>query len=78
MSDETLEMLTAAMRRFAREELIPAEAQVEALRTPEVGERIRAQAYDVWTLGPDEFAAFLRADYAKWGKVVRVSGAKAD
>ena len=29
MSDETLEMLTAAVRRFAREELIPAEAQVE-------------------------------------------------
>jgi acyl-CoA dehydrogenase len=29
MSDDTLEMLTAAVRRFAREELIPAEAQVE-------------------------------------------------
>ena len=51
---------------------------IKALRTPEVGERIRAQAYDVWTLAPDEFAAFLRTDYAKWGKVVRISGAKAD
>ncbi len=51
---------------------------IKALRTPEVGERIRAQAYAVWTLAPDEFAAFLRTDYAKWGKVVRISGAKAD
>ena len=51
---------------------------VKALRTPEVGERIRAQAYDPWTLTPDEFAAFLRTDHAKWGKVVRLSGAKAD
>ena len=51
---------------------------VRALRTPEVGERIRAQAYDVWTLSPEEFTAFLRTDYARWGKVVKFSGAKAD
>ncbi len=43
-----------------------------------VSERIRAQAYDTWTLSPEEFTAFLRTDYAKWGKVVKLSGAKAD
>ena len=51
---------------------------VKALKTPEVGERIRAQAYDVWTLSPEEFLAFLRTDYARWGKVVKFAGAKAD
>ncbi len=51
---------------------------VKALRTPEVGERIRVQAYDVWTLSPDEFSAFLRTDHARWGKVVKFAGAKAD
>lgn len=51
---------------------------VKAMRTPEVSERIRAQAYDTWTLSPEEFTAFLRTDYAKWGQVVKLSGAKAD
>jgi tripartite-type tricarboxylate transporter receptor subunit TctC len=51
---------------------------VKALKTPEVSERIRAQAYDVWTLSPEEFASFLRTDHARWGKVVKFAGAKAD
>ena len=51
---------------------------VKALATPEVSERIRAQAYDTWTLTPDEFAAFLRTDHAKWGKVVKLAGARAE
>ena len=51
---------------------------VRALRTPEVSERIRVQAYDVWTLSPEEFMNFLRTDHARWGKVVKFSGAKAD
>ena len=45
---------------------------------PEVMERIRVQAYDIWTLTPDEFAAFLRLEHAKWGKIVKLAGAKAD
>jgi tripartite-type tricarboxylate transporter receptor subunit TctC len=51
---------------------------IKALKTPEVSERIRAQAYDVWTLTPDEFSGFLRSDHARWGKVVKFAGAKAD
>jgi tripartite-type tricarboxylate transporter receptor subunit TctC len=27
---------------------------------------------------PEEFAAFIRAEYAKWGKVVREAGIKAE
>lgn len=51
---------------------------LKALKTPDVMERIRVQAYDIWTLKPEEFAAFLRVDYAKWGKIVKFSGAKAN
>ena len=51
---------------------------VKALRTPEVSERIRVQAYDAWTLSPEDFMAFLRTDHARWGKVVKFAGAKAD
>ena len=51
---------------------------VKALKSADVAERIRAQAYDVWTLAPDEFTAFLRTDHARWGKIVKASGAKAD
>ena len=51
---------------------------VKALKTPEVTERIRVQAYDIWTLTPEDFAAFLRNEHAKWGKIVKFAGARAD
>jgi tripartite-type tricarboxylate transporter receptor subunit TctC len=54
------------------------EELVKALATPEVQERIRAQAYSVWTLKPDQFDTFLKLDYDKWGKIVRTSGVKAN
>lgn len=44
---------------------------VKALDAPEVRERIKAQAYSVWTLKPEEFDAFVRTDYEKWGKIVK-------
>ena len=47
---------------------------VKAMNAPEVVERVRALAYDVWTLQPEEFAAHLRSDYVKWGKVVKAAG----
>ncbi len=49
---------------------------VKAVRSPELQETIRGMAYDVWTLKPTEFKAFIRSDYAKWAKVVKDSGAK--
>jgi len=30
------------------------------------------------TLTPEEFAAFLRTEHARWGKVVKFAGAKAE
>ena len=54
------------------------EALVSSLRSPDMRERIRAQSLDLWTSTPEEFAAVLKADLARWGKVVRASGARID
>lgn len=48
---------------------------VKALKTPSLQQTVRQMAYEVWTLPPGPFRSFLEADYAKWGKVVRLSGA---
>jgi tripartite-type tricarboxylate transporter receptor subunit TctC len=54
------------------------EALVSSLRAPDMRERVRAQSLDLWTSTPEEFAAVLKADLARWGKVVKASGARID
>jgi tripartite-type tricarboxylate transporter receptor subunit TctC len=54
------------------------QALISALRSPDMRERIRAQSLDLWTSTPAEFAAVLKSDLARWGKVVRASGARVD
>ncbi len=41
-------------------------------------ERLRAQGLEVITMSPQESAAFLRADIARWSKVIRDAGVKAE
>lgn len=53
-------------------------ATLEAMRTPELQQAIRGMAYEAWTLPPDQFKAFMRTDYDKWAKVIKLSGAKID
>lgn len=50
----------------------------EAIKSPEVRERIRQEGGDILGGTPDEFATMVKADYEKWGKVVKESGAKID
>ena len=50
----------------------------KALRTPEVREKLQAQGADPAGNTPEEFAVFMRAETAKWGKVVKDSGARPD
>jgi tripartite-type tricarboxylate transporter receptor subunit TctC len=54
------------------------EKLIQALRDPEMRQRIRVQAFDLWTSTPEEFTAVLKSDYAKWGKIVRAAGARID
>ena len=53
-------------------------ALIEALRSPDMRARMRSQMFDPWTSTPQEFAAVIKADYDKWGRVVRASGARVD
>ena len=54
------------------------QALIAGLRSPDMRERIRAQSLDLWTSTPEEFAAILKSDLGRWGKVVRASGARVD
>ena len=47
----------------------------KALQDPELQQSLRAAGVATQVLGPQELAAFLRAEYDKWGKVVRATGA---
>ncbi len=51
---------------------------VKILRLPDVRERMSALGADVVGNTPEQFAAFQKADAAKWAKVVKASGAKID
>jgi tripartite-type tricarboxylate transporter receptor subunit TctC len=48
------------------------------LREPATREKIAAQGFNITTSTPDELAAFIRSEYDKWGKLVKVSGAKVE
>ena len=49
---------------------------IKVVRKPEMQETIRTMAYEPWTMTPAEFKAFIRNDYAKWGKVVKAASIK--
>ena len=49
---------------------------VKALKDPGVRERLAD--YEIFGSTPEEFAAFIRADIEKTGKIIRTSGAKID
>jgi tripartite-type tricarboxylate transporter receptor subunit TctC len=54
------------------------EKLIEALRAPDMRQRIRLQAFDLWTSTPEEFTRVLTSDHAKWGKIVSAAGARVD
>ena len=51
---------------------------VTIARLPEVRERLATQGFDARTTTPTEFAAYLRAEIAKWAKVVKATGVRID
>src|SRR6185436_15505990 len=50
----------------------------DALASPKLRELLTAQGADAVGGTPEDFAKIIRADYAKWAKVVKESGAKVD
>ncbi len=51
---------------------------VRALQAPEVRDRLTALGATVVGNTPEDFAAFIRVEHARWGKVVRDAGIRAD
>ena len=51
---------------------------VAVLALPEIRERVAQLGFDVVGNTPEAYAALVRSDIAKWQKVVKASGAKAD
>lgn len=51
---------------------------VKVLRSPEMRQVIRAQFFEPYTSTSEEFTKLIRADGAKWAKIVKGSGARVD
>ena len=51
---------------------------VKGLHQSDVKERLNAQGVELVGNKPEEFAAFIQKELAKWSKVVKASGARAD
>jgi len=51
---------------------------VNALQKPEVQSRMAALGVDIIGNSPQEFAAFIKRDIAKWAVVIKASGARID
>ena len=49
-----------------------------ALKTPDVMEKLNSQGYEIVALGPDEYAASIRTNLAKWAKVIRSANIRAE
>jgi len=51
---------------------------IQVINAPDVKERITQIGQIPSPAGADEFAAYMRTDYERWGRVVKASGAKID
>ena len=49
-----------------------------ALRLPDVAQNLSTQGVDPWPGTPDEFAARIKADYERYAKLIKLTGAKID
>ena len=64
----------------ARQQIItqPHGEIVRIIKIPEVTDRIASDGADFVGNTPEEFTDFIKAEIVKWGKVVKLSGAKVD
>lgn len=50
---------------------------VRALKLPEVKERLNKAGFEAAASSPEEFTAYVKSEYERWGKIVKQSGVKA-
>ncbi len=51
---------------------------IKVVSSPELRERLKAEGSDPVGSSPEQYAAFLRDEIAKWAKVIKFAGVKAD
>jgi tripartite-type tricarboxylate transporter receptor subunit TctC len=51
---------------------------LKVLNAPEVRQQFAAQGIDATGSTPEQFAAYIRAEIAKWARAIKMSGARAD
>jgi tripartite-type tricarboxylate transporter receptor subunit TctC len=51
---------------------------LKAMTTPDMKKRLAEQGAEVVTDTPEQFAAFIKSEIAKWGRIVKASGARID
>ena len=51
---------------------------VAVANSPDMKDRMKAQAAEIATTSADEFAAMIRNDFAKWSKVIKEAGLRAE
>jgi tripartite-type tricarboxylate transporter receptor subunit TctC len=51
---------------------------VRMLAVPDMRERLAAQGFEPVGSTPEEFAAYIKSEIVKWGKVIRTAGIKAE
>ena len=62
-----------------RETALKLQAEIgRALKNPDIRGKLVQQGADPVGSTPEEFSAYMRTETAKWAKVVKASGAKAD
>jgi tripartite-type tricarboxylate transporter receptor subunit TctC len=54
------------------------EETAKILKTPEVVQKLDGLGFEIVASTPDEFAGYIKSEIAKWAKVVKASGAKAE
>jgi tripartite-type tricarboxylate transporter receptor subunit TctC len=51
---------------------------VRAAKAPEYVKKMNEQGYIVLATSPEQMGEMSRAEYARWGPIVKASGAKAE
>lgn len=51
---------------------------VAAMRLPDIQKRMAQDAFEIHANSPQEFERYLRAEFTKWAKVIKDSGARVD
>jgi tripartite-type tricarboxylate transporter receptor subunit TctC len=65
--------------KLPQEVVVKLNAEIrKAVQKPELQKKMREQGVDLASGTPEQFGALIKTDIAKWGKVVKESGAKVD